>query len=111
MTTTGTVGLSKRIFSDEDMDTLRSISEKHKFSYSIFCAVIVHDVLSNEELTEKYIAKTRQFEEDQAPATIEEMKELRAQLRRQEEELEQLRAFKESAKSSLNDAKAVNAYR
>jgi len=69
-------------------------------------------VLSDEESIKKYIAKTRQFEDDQSPATIAEMKMLKVQLRQQEEELQALRAFKEQAKSGLNDAaEYTNAYR
>ena len=98
------VSLSRRVFSDEDMDKLRTICDEHKFGHALFCGMIVHDALSSEELTEKYVTMTRQFEDDQAPATIAELKTLKVQLRQYEEELQALRAFKEQAKSGLNDA-------
>jgi len=103
-----TVSLSRRVFSDEDMDKLRVICDEHKFGYALFCGVVVSDVLSNEETVKKYITMTHQFEDDQAPATIEEMKELRAQLRQQEEELAQLRAFKELALNDVAEYRNTN---
>ncbi len=104
MTTIGTVSLSRRAFSQEDLDRLRLICDNQNFGQGVFCSVIVHDVLSNAELTGKYVRLAQQFEDDQAPATIAEMKMLKVQLRQYEEELQALRAFKEQAKSGLNDA-------
>ena len=104
------VSLSKRVFSDEDMDKLRTICDEHKFGYALFCGIVISDVLSNEELTAKYIAQTQQFEDDQAPATMAEMKMLKVQLRQYEEELEQLRAFKETALNDVAEYRNNNAY-
>jgi len=92
--------LSARVISDEEIQKFRAICDENKFSYSMFASIILKDVLSQEEMLKIYIAKAQQFEDDQAPATIAEMKDLRAQLRQQEEELAQLRSFKEQA---LND--------
>jgi hypothetical protein len=102
---TNTVALSRRAFSDEEMDTLRALCDTHKLGYGIFCSVIVSDVLLSEELTQKYLRKAQQFEEDQRPATVAEMKTLREQLRQQEEELAQLRAFKETQLSVLSGSR------
>jgi len=33
------VSLSKRVFSDEDMDKLRTICDEHKFGYALFVAL------------------------------------------------------------------------
>jgi len=106
-----TVSLSRRVFSDEDMDKLRVICDEHKFGYALFCGVVVSDVLSNEESIEKYINLAQQFEDDQAPATIAEMKMLKVQLRQYEEELAQLRAFKETALNDVAEYRNNNAYR
>lgn len=108
---TSTVALSRRSFSEEDMNKLRAICDEHKFSYGVFCSIAMSDVLSSEELTERYIRKTQQFEDDQRPATMADMKTLREQVRQQEEELQALREFKELARNSINEQKAVNAYR
>ncbi len=108
MTKVGTTSLSKRIFSDEDFDRLRAICEENKFGYSIFCGMIVHDVLSSEESIARYVKLTQQFEDDQAPATIAEMKMLKVQLRQYEEELEQLRAFKELALNDVAEYRNTN---
>ncbi len=105
-----TVSLSRRVFSDEDMDKLRVICDEHKFGYALFCGVVVSDVLSNEESIEKYINLAQQFEDDQAPATIAEMKMLKVQLRQYEEELAQLRAFKETALNDVAEYRNNNAY-
>jgi len=94
--------LAARAITQEDVRLLRSICDEHKFSYGVFCALIVADVLHNQELREQYIAKAQQFEDDRKPATIEEMKALREQLRWQEEELEALRQFKRATQDSLN---------
>ncbi len=106
------ISLSRRVFSDEDMDKLRTICDEHKFGYALFCGIVISDVLSNEELTAKYIAQTQQFEDDQAPATMAEMKMLKVQLRQYEEELAQLRTFKETALNDVAEYRNTNnAYR
>src|SRR5437899_12859393 len=89
--------LASRAFSQEELRQLRAICDEHKFSYGTFCSLIIRDVLQSEDLVEKYIHKVQQFEEDQRPASVEEMKVLRQKLRQQEEELEALREFKQAA--------------
>ncbi len=112
MTKVGTVSLSRRAFSEEAMNKLQDICENQDFGQGVFCSVIVADVLSNEESIEKYINLAQQFEDDQAPATIAEMKMLKVQLRQYEEELAQLRAFKETALNDVAEYRNTdNAYR
>jgi len=93
--------IASRALPIEDLRLLRNICDEHKFSYGVFCAVIVKDVLHSQQLLDTYIRMTQQFEDDRKPATIEEMKTLREQLRQQEEELESLRAFKRAAQNSF----------
>ena len=103
--------LAARAFSQEELRLLRNICDEHKFSYGVFCALIVSDVLKSQAAIDTYIARTQQFEDDRKPASIDEMKALREKLRQQEEELEALREFKRTAQNSLQDIKAVNTYR
>lgn len=83
--------LANTALPQEELRHLRAICDEHKFSYGVFCALIVHDVMQSEELIDKYIAKTKQFQEDQQPANIAEVRALREKLRQQEAELEALR--------------------
>lgn len=94
--------VSKRGITLKEVEHLRNICDTHKFAYGTFCAIIVSSVLADEELTKKCIRKTQEFEDDQRPATIAEMKTLREQLRQQEEELAQLREFKAMQQAVLN---------
>ncbi len=95
------IALSWRTMTEDEVNQVRSICDEHKFSYGVFCGLIVKDVLQSQELRDKYIKMTLQFEEDQKPASLEELKVLREKLRQQEEELEALRQFKKMAQDSL----------
>jgi len=86
---------------DEEAQKLRTICDERQFPYGVFCGLIVRDVLQSQEQIDKYIQITRQFEEDQKPASIEELKALREKLRQQEQELEQLRRFKKAAQDGM----------
>ena len=107
MTAIGYPTLSNRVISQEQILKYRTICDEHKLAYSTFCSIIVNDVLDDQELINRYVARARQFDEDQSPATIAELKALRQQVRQQEEELQALREFKELAQNSLNNTKAA----
>src|ERR1700730_1420247 len=95
------IGISTRALTEDEIQQIRNICDKQKFSYGTFCGLIVRDVIHSQELTEKYIQITRQFEEDQKPASIEEVKALREKLRQQEEKLVALRQFKLAAQDGM----------
>ncbi len=101
MSTTTGPALSGRVLTSDEVLQLKAVCDEHKFSYAVFCALIVKDVLSSQELLDKYIKVTQQFEDDQRPASVEELKVLRKQLRQQEAELESLRQFKKAAQDSF----------
>lgn len=93
--------IASRTLTDEEAQLLRKICDEHQFPYGVFCGIIVKDALQSEERIAHYVKKTRQFEEDQKPASLAELKALREKLRQQEEELEALRQFKQTAQDSL----------
>jgi hypothetical protein len=103
---TGTnITLSIRVFSEEDCDAFRALCDKHQFAYGQFAAIIVKDALQNAETVNACIEKMKQFNEDHAPASVEEMRALRIKLRQQEEELAALRQFKQMQLSALDSAR------
>lgn len=94
--------LSNRIISQEEMQQFRAICDEHQFGYGSFASLIVHDALTSQEQVAQYVKKMQEWEEDQKPASQQEMKALREQVRQQAEELEQLRAFKQTQLTALN---------
>lgn len=101
MANTTQLTIAARTLTEDEVQLLRKICDEHQFHYGVFCGLIVKDVLQSQERIEHYIKRTRQFEEDQKPASIEELKALREKLRQQEEELEALRQFKQVAQNGL----------
>lgn len=102
MASTTLPAIAARTLTEDETLLLRKICDEHQFPYGVFCGVIVKDALQSQERIAHYIKKTRQFEEDQKPASIEELKALREKLRQQEEELAALRQFKQTAQDSLS---------
>jgi len=95
------INMSLRTMTEDEYQLLRNICDEHKFPYGVFCGLIVRDALQSQEQIDKYIKMTLQFEEDQKPASLGELKALREKLRQQEQELELLRQFKRVAQDGM----------
>lgn len=86
---------------EDQYKRFREICEKNDLPYTTLTNRLIFHALQHPELMNMVVAEAKQWVEDQRPATVEEARGLREENRRLQEELKQLRAFKEQAVGNL----------